>query len=61
MLIVGPTGAQTNGLVTTDITNTFAKGSLKITKVVDVAPGAIQNYGNASYEATVTCTWTPLE
>ncbi|HEX4444387.1 MAG TPA: DUF5979 domain-containing protein [Galbitalea sp.] len=57
VLIVGPTGRQTTGLVTTNITNTFSKGSLKITKVINVADGAIQNYGATTYEATVTCTW----
>ena len=57
VLIVGPTGGQTVGLVTTNITNTFSTGSLKITKVVNVAGDAIQNYGNTTYEATVTCTW----
>jgi large repetitive protein len=57
VLIVGPTGGQTVGLVTTNITNTFAKGSLKITKVVAVANDAIQNYGVGPFQATVTCTW----
>ena len=57
VLIVGPTGAQTVGLVTTNITNTFSKGSLKITKVVNVAADAIQNYGVGPFQATVTCTW----
>ena len=57
VLIVGPTGGQTVGLVTTDIANTFSTGSLKITKVVNVADGAIQAYGDTTYEATVTCTW----
>ena len=57
VLIVGPTGSQTVGLVTTNITNTFAKGSLKVTKIVDVAGNALQNYGVGPFEATVTCTW----
>jgi uncharacterized repeat protein (TIGR01451 family) len=57
VLIVGPTGRNTTGLTTTTIMNTFAEGNLKVTKVVHLAGDAIQNYGDASYQATVTCTW----
>jgi large repetitive protein len=57
VLIVGPTGGNTTGITTTTITNTFSEGSLKVTKVVHLANDAIQNYGDASYQATVTCTW----
>src|SRR6202000_378611 len=56
VLIVGPTAGHTTGRATTTITTPSSKASLKITKVVNVAHGAIQNYGAPTFEATVTCT-----
>ncbi|MES1170586.1 MAG: DUF5979 domain-containing protein, partial [Leifsonia sp.] len=54
--IVGPTGAQTVGLVTASLTNTFTTGTFEVDKAFAGA-GAAQ-YGAGPFTAQVTCTWT---
>lgn len=54
--IVGPTGVQTVGLVTADLTNTFTTGSFEVDKAFDGAGAA--EYGAGPFTAQVSCTWT---
>jgi uncharacterized repeat protein (TIGR01451 family) len=56
VVIPGPTGAQTVGLVTAGLTNTFTTGAFEVDKAFAGA-GAAQ-YGAGPFTAQVSCTWT---
>jgi uncharacterized repeat protein (TIGR01451 family) len=54
--IPGPTGAQTVGLVTAGLTNTFTTGTFEVDKAFSGAGAA--EYGAGPFTAQVSCTWT---
>lgn len=54
VLIPGPTGGQSVGLVTAGLTNRFDTGSLKVVKQ---RTGAYARYGAGPFQAQVVCTW----
>jgi uncharacterized repeat protein (TIGR01451 family) len=55
--ITGPTGGQTVGAVTADITNHFLVGKLALEKVRTGTTDAIAKFGAGPFAAHVDCTW----
>ena len=55
MVIPGPVGGQTLGLVSVGVTNTFRAGTVELTKV-RIGDGA-DSYGVGPFVAQVSCTW----
>lgn len=55
VVITGPSGTDTIGAVTADITNHFFVGELVITK--ERVGDGVASYGAGPFEVTVTCTW----
>jgi uncharacterized repeat protein (TIGR01451 family) len=54
VVIPGPTGGQSVGLVTAGLTNRFDTGSLKVIKQ---RTGSFARYGAGPFQAQVVCTW----
>jgi uncharacterized repeat protein (TIGR01451 family) len=54
VVVPGPVGVQTVGLVTAGLTNRFDTGSLKVVKQ---RTGASARYGAGPFQAQVVCTW----
>jgi uncharacterized repeat protein (TIGR01451 family) len=54
LIVPGPTGGQTVGLITAGLTNRFDTGSLEVHKQ---RTGSVARYGAGPFEAQVSCTW----